>query len=331
MPPKTLADFFGGAAPKPAPAKKPQSANAENVLTVDSYPLSDAMTALLATHPTAVPRIAWPIPGVLGMGMNPTDKSDPAGWLSEQHVRVVVDVAADEGGQRVRSQLITTAREAGAVVVTLPISSRLEMGTADREALVSACRVLHACLAAMIEAKHTGEQRAGSMYLCDSRGGGVAALIAILLIGVECNLDFDTARVYVTRCWRDKSVQNGLRAVRMFPEGDTLRKAGSLVAGRLRQQPIAMAPNESEESATPIFGAHRVVHMGRAMLTLCDMTAAALPGYRLPFDRLNPFSIVVWLQRTGEQPADVPTLTRRRVWDEDDGRPRRRRMYDDED
>lgn len=350
MPPKTptLAGYFSGVrAPNNTPTAKPVSATAERaanapVFTVDSRPLPGALSALLAAHPAPVPRQAWPIPGVLGMGCSPTDKTDPAEWLTANSVRVVVDVSSDSTA---RGDLATACRNANTLLMTLPIDSGHEMGPGDRAAVVRVCRALQACVAHMAAARDATEPCPGRMYLCDTRGGGVAALLAIIMICAQFRIDYDLARIYVTRCWREKTVQsNSMRMVKMFPEGESLCKAGRKITEQLRQVPIATSVVDT--APDEIFAQHGVLHMGRAMRAVCAAGADVLPAYRVPFDASLPYRVVVWLLRVVQAPVPPPAMrrkrppsSRRRRWEddweeesdpEDEPRHRRRRRESDE-
>lgn len=245
-------------------------------------------------------------------GRQPSERSDPVEFLASHNVRVVIDVSDDTRDAQFYQTLVVSAR---IVLIRLPINSRNKLGPAVRDSIVRTCRVLSHVVEALRESRAAGDPKVPAVFLCDSRGGGTAALLGIALVSAVFSVNFEEASAYVTRCWQTKRVRIlSERAIRMFPEGDWLKEGGRAICNALRQQPIAQsvssAPNTTSSSYSlispeheKILTAHGVLAAWRALSRVCMLDSRLMP-YPLPFDTGRVMTVVMWLTKTHDDDND---------------------------
>jgi len=306
--------------------------------------LGEKLRVLLKETSSTNATHVWLVPGFLALGRQPTERSDPVEFLRANNIRVLVDVSAD---LRELGSYQTTVSRGASLFIRLSIDSRKDISTADRETLLRMCRALGRAIDEFREAAHRGEPPM-AVYLCDSRGGGTAALIGVALIAAMYEVCFAEASLYVSTCWNTKRVGLGAGVTRVFPEGDGLKKAGRLLCNSLRQQPIATSV--AVEPSGPVhdaFVAHRVLGVAQALCRFTSLEARLLP-FHLPFDTMRPMTVISWIfaqqppppppPPPEEQPTDAPPKPKRvfqrtRDYDDDDaenraaGRRHRRRKH----
>ena len=309
--------FLGRAAPaRLAPDKKKAKAAVATSTglpeTQEGYNLPEELNLMLREQkPLGQKRVCWPIPARLGFGCSPMDRLEPATWLRANNVRVVVDVTF--GGVQNLGRYGAVAHDADATLVLLPLSSKYKMKTSAVDGYLAACRTLHRVLHETANAEHPF-----AIYVCDSRGGGVAALIVAMFVAMETPCRLADACVYVTRCW-NTNLADSVQPSRMYPEGDVLKTAIVSLFARLRDQPIgASVPRPANQK---LYAMHRCKSIAQASEWLLDLDPALF--VRIPaFTRADPMSILLWSMKTMPVREAV-----KRDWtcrdDDDDGDRRR--------
>lgn len=310
----------GVSAPRPAqPKKSPAVVAAPFVLPdkCDGCDLPAELELMLRDQqPLSYKRACWPLPGRLGFGSSPMDRLDPAQWLLQNGVRVVIDVS-DSGLDDI-GNYAKAVSAANALLLCMPLSPKYKLQATTTSAYVAACRVLHRALHETVNAEFPF-----AIYVCDKRGGGVAALIVEMLIALEVPCKLVDACVYTTRCW-NTNLADQVQPRQMFPEGDILKAAMGLIFARLRDQPITGQSGATSRRIehTEVFEAHRVAAMCRAATWLLDLDASLFkvaPSY----ERGQPLTVVVWARANAPPP---PRPEKR-----EDHRPWRRPNHDDDD
>jgi hypothetical protein len=298
---------------QPKAAAAPKKADAATFTRQPQLPQS--LVALLATHPPPEPRLAWAIPGVLAFGCAATDRGQPAVWLRDHGVRVVVDVSAKhpEG----RDYLSTYAGEcttACAALILLPVDSRIKLAAATHEDVVRVCRALNEIVTRVRATPDA--PRKFAVHVCDGRGGGVAALIVSQLVALQFGVDIGTAANYVTTCWQEKTLSVGQRMPALIPEGEFLKRAAVTLHARLVQPPIVGREQAAwMAAACDVFARNNVADMGVAVMALHAIPARLFMPH-IPFQR-RPMNAVVWL-KIHDPPAEGEEGTRKRAYDDGD-------------
>ena len=309
---------------KPAAKKAAASAASALPTTCENYALPAPLTRMLAAQaPTISKRMAWPLAGRLGFGCSPMDRPDCTEWLLQHAVRVVIDVSyGDVPDQR---RFASAVRAANAVLIHMPMDSKHKMQRATTELYVSVCRTLGAVLSSARSADGVEGEPPFAVFVCDSRGGGVAALVVELLVATALHCTLADACVFVTRSWNNNLAES-VAPQRMFPEGDVLKEAVTGMFARLREQPITAATSGGTAAAATsmedTFVTHRVRSIGRAALKLLDLSASVLlvPP---PFQRTQPMGVVTWVRKNepvmqrSSSSSSYPT-TSKRQWNRDD-------------
>lgn len=309
------------AAPTPTKAKKPAASTTALPTDCHDWTLPDALEKRLAMQtPTVLKRIAWPIAGRLGFGSSFMDRGEPTQLIKDMSVRVIVDVT--HGELRDQKRYASAVADANAVLVHLPLNSKHKMQEKSVQGYLSVCRTLHRVLQA---ARQGDGEPPFAMYVCDSRGGGVAALVVEMLVALELHCSLADACVYVTRTW-NTNLPEGAQPQRMFPEGEVLKAAISMLYGRLRDQPLATtAVASAADAVAAVFKTHRVPNTGRAALHLLELDASVTLS-KAPFSRTAPMQVVVWLRKN--DPLPPKPEPRESGWSE---RPKRRWRHRDDD
>ena len=309
------------------PSAKKAAAKTASTLpaTWQDYHLPDHLVVRLnAQTPTVSKRMAWPIADRLGFGCSPMDRPDVNEWMRAHSVRVLVDVSHAEMPDKRR--YIDGVRAANAVLVHMPLDSKHKMQRSVIESYVAICRVLCAVMRAARSAQPGVDEPSFAMFVCDSRGGGVAALVVEMIVALELHCTLDEACVYVTRTWNNNLPQSAA-PTRMFPEGDVLKEAITGMFARLREQPITSAGAEIASALESTFALHRVRGTARAALKLLDLPASVLL-VSPPFQKTRPMAIVTWVRKNEPMPErssssssssynDGQTNTKRQ-WNDDD-------------
>lgn len=328
--------FLGRQPPPPARGKSARAKQSSKpaapaaVLPVDheGYALTPVLDGMLMSQePSTRGRMAWPIAGTLGFGCVPVDRIDPADWLREHSIRLVVDVSGLP--PRDMRDYIRHVAAANALLLHFPIDSRRKLQRGEHLTALSVVRTLNRALTA---ARRIGDREPRfAIFLCDSRGGGTAAMFAALLVALEFQCPLSDACVYTTRCWNLNLPESAPRQ-RMLPEGEMLKELACSMHAQLRTQPLTMMMSSSSAAADEqarrdeIFTLHNVSNCAKAVEAVLDLDVEPHRlATRPPFSRELPLSIVTWLRRNDPRPEpavdndDSDTRGRKRPDDLEDG------------
>lgn len=314
--------FLGQAPPAPARGKsaraKQPTPSKPSAITLpadhEGYALVPSLDGmLLAQQRSSRGRMAWPVAGRLGFGCVPTDRIDPNEWLREYSVRVVVDVSGLP--PRDMRDYVRHVSAANALLLHFPIDSRRKLQREEHLTTLSVLRTLHRILTS---ARRIGEAEPKfAIFLCDSRGGGTAAMVVALLIALEFQCSLTDACVYTTRCW-NLNLPESAPPQRMLPEGEVLKELVCSLHAQLRTPPLtsmmssSSAAVEEQRRREEVYTLHGVSHCAKAVEAVLELDVEPHRlATRPPFSRELPLSIVTWIRRNDPRPVRV-------TYDDDD-------------
>lgn len=283
-----------------APARKASSKpsgreQAQNVRTLPEstigHKLPPQLERFLEIHPPKQTKIAWPIPSVLGFGAPPSEKPDATEFLKMYNIRILIDMTEqlDPNGFYAKS-----VQSASTMLIRLEANSRVKLNVTQ---FAAKCRIIRQSLAYIKQASDLGESQPMTMYVCDSRGGGTAALLVILLVAQQMSCSIEDAAVFVTRCWAEHANHLGSTVPRMFPQSSDFKTDIFKIYDILRQRTIGGCRDDDE--AIELFDTHNVKFTAMAALKLLELDRSLIIG-AVPFEKANLFSVVTWLKK-GQQ------------------------------
>ena len=295
---------------------EPKSARARPVASIvktlpectTGYKLPEPLECLLGKHPAPHTKTAWPIPGMLGFGASPRDKSNMPEFLSEHKIRVLVDMTDQLDGIK---QYAKEAATASTLLIRFAVNPKHKINV---ESFATKCRIIRQSFQYMKQAADSNERQPIAMYVCDSRGGGIAALLVMMIIAQEMLCSIEDAAVFVTRCWAENCNHLGSAIPRMFPESGELKNAVYPIYARLQQQPIAI---NFDKNANDIFVAHNVKCAAMALWKLLELDQTMIVG-TMPFLKSNPIGAVAWLLKTEQVVQEKRAFTKLVDYPDDD-------------
>lgn len=275
---------------EPKPPKPKITANSVKTLPecTTGYRLPESLESLLRKHPEPQTKTAWPIPNMLGFGASPRDKSNMSEFLSTHKIRVLVDMTDQLDGINQYAKDVATS---STLLIRFAVNPKHKINV---ESFASKCRIIRQSFQYMKQAADSDERLPIAMYVCDSRGGGIAALLVMMIIAQEMVCSIEDAAVFVTRCWAEKCNHLGSAIPRMFPESGELKNAVYPIYARLQQQPIA---TNFDKNASEIFATHNVKHAAMALWKLLELDQTMIVS-TMPFFKGKPISAVAWLVKT---------------------------------
>lgn len=257
-----------------------------------AHPLPASLQTMVDAQSGTEQRALWLVPGVLSWGESPQERMDPCQWMSERHIRIVIDVSHEIRSEEFYAKNV---ERACAVFVHMPLNSKLKVPPGTVTDIIALSRVLQSIITESCEL--SPEERKISVHLCDDRGGSVAATIAAPLLALATGSSLVDSIVAMSRIWRHHMLrgQTVTGSVRVFPEGDWLKRATVAVHGRLRERPLAASSSvslfEKIRSDAATLGLEKTAPTALRILDIDTRFVRSAA----PFTRTEPRRVLSWL------------------------------------